>query len=122
MISIVLLFNESLLRVQNSFSGICQELNKLNLIDKSYLIEDFNFIRNYYRKELYRLVNVVKSVTPVPQDVQVPSPNVFVKRYKKFSIRILLWIAFINFLISANELTNTENYLNGLVTPTNSSN
>ena len=61
-----------------SFTGICQKLNELNLIDKSYMIEDFNYIRNYYRKELYRLVTVVKSVPPVQvvQNVHVPASTI----------------------------------------------
>ncbi|XP_065211676.1 eukaryotic translation initiation factor 2-alpha kinase 3-like [Planococcus citri] len=65
---------------KNLYFSICQKLNELNLIDKSYMIEDFNYIRNYYRKELYRLVTVVKSVPPVQvvQNVHVASPTVAV--------------------------------------------
>lgn len=58
---------------------ICQKLHDLQLIDESYLINDFDFIRNHYQKELYRLVNVAKSVSPVVQRCNIPVPTVAVK-------------------------------------------
>ncbi|XKL63554.1 hypothetical protein PGB90_005918 [Kerria lacca] len=58
---------------------ICQKLHELRLIDDSYLIKDFDFIRINYQKELYRLLAVAKSVSPTIQRYNVPIPAVPMK-------------------------------------------
>lgn len=64
----------------SDFSAICQKLHDLQLIDESYLINDFDFIRNHYQKELNRLVNVAKSVSPVVQRCNIPVSTVAIKK------------------------------------------
>lgn len=60
--------------------AICRKLHELQLIDESYLINDFDFIRNHYQKELYRLVTVAKSVSPIVPRYNIPVPTVPIKK------------------------------------------
>ncbi|KAJ9578584.1 hypothetical protein L9F63_005186, partial [Diploptera punctata] len=54
---------------------ICDKLHEMNLIDQSYSIEEYEFIRNSYQKSLVKLVSVAKSVIVGSNDnslVQLP--------------------------------------------------
>jgi hypothetical protein len=40
----------------------------MNLIDQSYNVEEFEFMRSHYQRALFQLLNVAKSVTNVSEN------------------------------------------------------
>lgn len=45
------------------FSVICHKLHQMNLIDLSYNVEEFEFMRSHYQRALFHLLTVAKSLT-----------------------------------------------------------
>jgi hypothetical protein len=60
------------------FSVICHKLHQMNLIDQSYDVEEFEFMRSHYQRALFHLLTVAKSVTDVSEsetDVMLQFPR-----------------------------------------------
>ncbi|KAJ4442171.1 hypothetical protein ANN_12037, partial [Periplaneta americana] len=47
------------------YNVICRKLHQMNLIDQSYNIEEFEFMRSHYQRALFHLLTVAKSVTTI---------------------------------------------------------
>lgn len=43
------------------YTEICNMLHQMNLIDKSYEMEEFESMRSYYQEALFQLVTVAKN-------------------------------------------------------------
>ena len=59
------------------FSVVCQKLHQMNLIDQSYSVEEFEFLRSQYQRALFHLLSVAKSVSAINENetnllLQVP--------------------------------------------------
>jgi hypothetical protein len=50
------------------FSVICQKLHQMNLIDQSYSVEEFEFLRSHYQRAVFHLLNVAKSVSTINEN------------------------------------------------------
>lgn len=46
-----------------TFTVICERLHQMQLIDDTYTIEEFQFMRSHYQRALYQLLAVAKSST-----------------------------------------------------------
>jgi hypothetical protein len=60
------------------FSVICHKLHQMNLIDQSYNVEEFEFMRSHYQRALFHLLTVAKSVTDASENdtnVLLPFPK-----------------------------------------------
>jgi hypothetical protein len=56
--------NQNFIRVV-VFSVICRKLHQMNLIDQSYSVEEFEFMRGLYQTALFHLFSVAKSVSAI---------------------------------------------------------
>lgn len=56
---------------------ICERLHQMQLIDDTYTIEEFQFMRSHYQKALYQLLAVAKSSTQAPsgRNILLPLPR-----------------------------------------------
>lgn len=45
------------------YKVICHQLHQMNLIDQSYNVEEFEFMRSHYQRALFHLLTVAKSVS-----------------------------------------------------------
>lgn len=56
---------------------ICERLHQMRLIDDTYTIEEFQFMRSHYQKALYQLLAVAKSSTQSPsgRNILLPLPS-----------------------------------------------
>lgn len=50
------------------FLVICHKLHQMNLIDKSYNVEEFEFMRSHYQRALFHLLTVAKSVSAINEN------------------------------------------------------
>ncbi|PNF23464.1 Eukaryotic translation initiation factor 2-alpha kinase 1 [Cryptotermes secundus] len=66
---------------QKLYTAICHKLHQMNLIDQSYNVEEFEFMRSHYQKALFHLLSVAKSVTDASENetnvlLQFPRYNI----------------------------------------------
>jgi hypothetical protein len=60
------------------FSVICHKLHQMNLIDQSYSVEEFEFMRSHYQRALFHLLSVAKSVSAISENetnILLPLPR-----------------------------------------------
>jgi hypothetical protein len=50
------------------FIVICHKLHQMNLIDQSYNVEEFEFMRSHYQRALFHLLTVAKSVSAINEN------------------------------------------------------
>ena len=50
------------------FSVICHKLHQMNLIDQSYSVEEFEFMRSHYQRALFHLLSVASSVSAISEN------------------------------------------------------
>lgn len=53
---------------QRLYTVICHKLHQMNLIDQSYNVEEFEFMRSHYQRALFHLFTVAKSVTDASEN------------------------------------------------------
>ncbi|GFG33121.1 hypothetical protein Cfor_03417 [Coptotermes formosanus] len=50
------------------YKVICHKLHQMNLIDQSYNVEEFEFMRSHYQRALFHLLTVAKSVSAINEN------------------------------------------------------
>lgn len=57
-------------RADNLYQTVCKQLHRINLIDESYLMSEFDVIRSQFQRSLYQLTAVVRGQTDIPLNLQ----------------------------------------------------
>lgn len=55
---------------ENLYKTICMQLYRMNLIDETYKMDEFDVMRSQYQRALYQLATVARGQTEIPQNLQ----------------------------------------------------
>lgn len=64
------------MRSQKLYLNICTQLHRMNLIDETYLMNEFDLMRSQYQRALYQLATVARGQTDLPISLQSVWPVV----------------------------------------------
>lgn len=61
-------------RAEQLYSTICNQLHRMNLIDETFKMGEFDVMRSQYQRALYQLATVARGHTDVPLNLQTVWP------------------------------------------------
>lgn len=61
-------------RAKKLYTTICLQLHRMNLIDETYLMGEFDVMRSQYQRALYQLVTMARGQTNLPLNMESVLP------------------------------------------------
>lgn len=61
-------------RAEHLYKTICMQLHRMNLIDETFKMGEFDVMRSQYQRALYQLATVARGQTEVPMNLQTVWP------------------------------------------------